>query len=158
MSKLSIMIRFNRDVTDKDLACIGLEGIYLKTNKSRIGLDYMEVEKTREGKPLILFRLKNDDLDTFPEMEKLQDVLQEDGLMVDELNIEYDPMDIPPIYPTQIYSFLFTLENCDPTVLPNGVVLDYPKSRMILNSNHFDNVYHKWNIEIAEALGKGEIK
>ena len=32
MSKLSIMIQFNREITDKDLACICLGGIYLKTN------------------------------------------------------------------------------------------------------------------------------
>lgn len=50
MSKLSIMIQFNREITDKDLACIGLGGIYLKTNDSYIGLDYIDVEKPKKVK------------------------------------------------------------------------------------------------------------
>ena len=74
MSKLSIMIQFNREITDKDLACIGLGGIYLKTNNSYIGLDYMDVEKTKEGKNLILFRLKNEDIDTLPDIVKLEGI------------------------------------------------------------------------------------
>lgn len=152
MSKLSIMIQFNREITDKDLACIGLGGIYLKTNDSYIGLDYMDVEKTKEGKNLILFRLKNDDLDTFPDMVKLQDILKEDGLIVDELNIEYDPMDILPIYPVQIYFFMFTF-NSDPIKISNGIVIEHQIIRMLLNNKHYKKIYKDWK---EDLIGMGE--
>lgn len=152
MSKLSIMIQFNREITDKDLACIGLGGIYLKTNDSYIGLDYMDVEKTKEGKNLILFRLKNDDLDTFPDMVKLQDILKEDGLIVDELNIEYDPIDILPIYPMQIYFFMFTF-NSDPIKLSNGIVIENQITRMLLNNKHYKKIYKDWKEDLI-GMGK----
>lgn len=153
MSKLSIMIQFNREITDKDLACIGLGGIYLKTNNSYIGLDYMDVEKTKEGKNLILFRLKNEDIDTFPDMVKLQDILKEDGLIVDELNIEYDPIDILPIYPMQIYFFMFTF-NSDPIKLSNGIVIENQITRMLLNNKHYKKIYKDWK---EDLIGMGEI-
>ena len=152
MSKLSIMIQFNREITDKDLACIGLGGIYLKTNNSYIGLDYMDVEKTKEGKNLILFRLKNEDIDTFPDMVKLQDILKEDGLIVDELNIEYDPMDILPIYPVQIYFFMFTF-NSDPIKLSNGIVIENQITRMLLNNKHYKKIYKDWKEDLI-GMGK----
>lgn len=152
MSKLSIMIQFNREITDKDLACIGLGGIYLKTNDSYIGLDYMDVEKTKEGKNLILFRLKNEDIDTFPDMVKLQDILKEDGLIVDELNIEYDPMDILPIYPVQIYFFMFTF-NSDPIKISNGIVIEHQIIRMLLNNKHYKKIYKDWK---EDLIGMGE--
>lgn len=151
MSKLSIMIRFNREITDKDLACIGLGGIYLKTNDSYIGLDYMDVEKTKEGKNLILFRLKNEDIDTFPDMVKLQDILKEDGLIVDELNIE-DPIDILPIYPMQIYFFMFTF-NSDPIKLSNGIVIENQITRMLLNNKHYKKIYKDWKEDLI-GMGK----
>lgn len=138
MSKLSIMIQFNREITDKDLACIGLGGIYLKTNNSYIGLDYMDVEKTKEGKNLILFRLKNEDIDTFPDMVKLQDILKEDGLIVDELNIEYDPIDILPIYPIK---------------LSNGIVIENQITRMLLNNKHYKKIYKDWKEDLI-GMGK----
>ena len=147
MSKLSIMIQFNREITDKDLACIGLGGIYLKTNNSYIGLDYMDVEKTKEGKNLILFRLKNEDIDTFPDMVKLQD-----GLIVDELNIEYDPIDILPIYPMQIYFFMFTF-NSDPIKLSNGIVIENQITRMLLNNKHYKKIYKDWKEDLI-GMGK----
>lgn len=147
MSKLSIMIQFNREITDKDLACIGLGGIYLKTNNSYIGLDYMDVEKTKEGKNLILFRLKNEDIDTFPDMVKLQDILKEDGLIVDELNIEYDPIDILPIYPMQIYFFMFTF-NADPIKISNGIVIEHQIIRMLLNNKHYKKIYKDWKEDL----------
>ncbi len=149
MSKLSIMIQFNREITDKDLACIGLGGIYLKTNNSYIGLDYMDVEKTKEGKNLILFRLKNEDIDTFPDMVKLQDILKEDGLIVDELNIEYDPIDILPIYPMQIYFFMFTF-NSDPIKLSNGIVIENQINRMLLNNKHYKKIYKAWKEDLIK--------
>lgn len=149
MSKLSIMIQFNRNVTDKDIACIGLGGIYLKTNKSNIGLDYMDVEKTRKGKDLILFRLKNDDLNTFPDMIKLQDVLQEDGLIIDELNIDYDPEDIPPIYPVSIYISMFTFAP-DPEKISNGVLIEHERIRMLLNKKHYKKMYKEWKKDLEE--------
>lgn len=152
MSKLSIMIQFNREITDKDLACIGLGGIYLKTNNSYIGLDYMDVEKTKEGKNLILFRLKNEDIDTFPDMVKLQDILKEDGLIVDELNIEYDPMDILPIYPVQIYFFMFTF-NSDPIKISNGILIEHQIIRMLLNNKHYKKIYKDWK---EDLIGMGE--
>lgn len=152
MSKLSIMIQFNREITDKDLACIGLGGIYLKTNNSYIGLDYMDVEKTKEGKNLILFRLKNEDIDTFPDMVKLQDILKEDGLIVDELNIEYDPIDIPSIYPIQIYFFMFTFES-DPIKISNGIVIEHQIIRMLLNNKHYKKIYKDWK---EDLIGMGE--
>lgn len=152
MSKLSIMIQFNREITDKDLACIGLGGIYLKTNNSYIGLDYMDVEKTKEGKNLILFRLKNKDIDTFPDMVKLQDILKEDGLIVDELNIEYDPIDILPIYPMQIYFFMFTF-NSDPIKLSNGIVIENHITRMLLNNKHYKKIYKDWKEDLI-GMGK----
>lgn len=152
MSKLSIMIQFNRKITDKDLACIGLGGIYLKTNNSYIGLDYMDVEKTKEGKNLILFRLKNEDIDTFPNMVKLQDILKEDGLIVDELNIEYDPIDILPIYPMQIYFFMFTF-NSDPIKLSNGIVIENQITRMLLNNKHYKKIYKDWKEDLI-GMGK----
>mgnify|MGYP000927806763 FL=1 len=152
MSKLSIMIQFNREITDKDLACIGLGGIYLKTNNSYIGLDYMDVEKTKEGKNLILFRLKNEDIDTFPDMVKLQDILKEDGLIVDELNIEYDPIDILPIYPMQIYFFMFTF-NSDPIKLSNGIVIENQITRMLLNNKHYKKIYKDWKEDLI-GMGK----
>lgn len=152
MSKLSIMIQFNREITDKDLACIGLGGIYLKTNNSYIGLDYMDVEKTKEGKNLILFRLKNEDIDTFPDMVKLQDILKEDGLIVDELNIEYDPIDILPIYPMQIYFFMFTF-NSDPIKLSNGIVIENHITRMLLNNKHYKKIYKDWKEDLI-GMGK----
>lgn len=152
MSKLSIMIQFNREITDKDLACIGLGGIYLKTNDSYIGLDYMDVEKTKEGKNLILFRLKNEDIDTFPDMVKLQDILKEDGLIVDELNIEYDPIDILPIYPIQIYFFMFTF-NSDPIKLSNGIVIENQITRMLLNNKHYKKIYKDWKEDLI-GMGK----
>lgn len=147
MSKLSIMIQFNREITDKDLACIGLGGIYLKTNDSYIGLDYMDVEKTKEGKNLILFRLKNEDIDTFPDMVKLQDILKEDGLIVDELNIEYDPIDILPIYPIQIYFFMFTFDS-DPIKISNGIVIENQITRMLLNNKHYKKIYKDWKEDL----------
>lgn len=147
MSKLSIMIQFNREITDKDLACIGLGGIYLKTNNSYIGLDYMDVEKTKEGKNLILFRLKNEDIDTFPDMVKLQNILKEDGLIVDELNIEYDPTDILPIYPMQIYFFMFTF-NFDPIKISNGIVIEHQVTRMLLNNKHYKKIYKDWKEDL----------
>lgn len=147
MSKLSIMIQFNREITDKDLACIGLGGIYLKTNNSYIGLDYMDVEKTKEGKNLILFRLKNEDIDTFPDMVKLQDILKEDGLIVDELNIEYDPIDILPIYPIQIYFFMFTF-NFDPIKISNGIVIEHQVTRILLNNKHYKKIYKDWKEDL----------
>ena len=147
MSKLSIMIQFNREITDKDLACIGLGGIYLKTNNSYIGLDYMDVEKTKEGKNLILFRLKNEDIDTFPDMVKLRDILKEDGLIVDELNIEYDPIDILPIYPIQIYFFMFTF-NFDPIKISNGIVIEHQVTRMLLNNKHYKKIYKDWKEDL----------
>lgn len=149
MSKLSIMIQFNREITDKDLACIGLGGIYLKTNNSYIGLDYMDVEKTKEGKNLILFRLKNEDIDTFPDMVKLQDILKEDGLIVDELNIEYDPIDILPIYPMQIYFFMFTF-NDDPIKISNGIVIEHQIIRMLLNNKHYKKIYKAWKEDLIK--------
>ena len=152
MSKLSIMIQFNREITDKDLACIGLGGIYLKTNNSYIGLDYMDVEKTKEGKNLILFRLKNEDIDTFPDMVKLQDILKEDGLIVDELNIEYDPIDILPIYPMQIYFFMFTF-NSNPIKLSNGIVIENQITRMLLNNKHYKKIYKDWKEDLI-GMGK----
>mgnify|MGYP007000470190 FL=1 len=152
MSKLSIMIQFNREINDKDLACIGLGGIYLKTNNSYIGLDYMDVEKTKEGKNLILFRLKNEDIDTFPDMVKLQDILKEDGLIVDELNIEYDPIDILPIYPMQIYFFMFTF-NSDPIKLSNGIVIENQITRMLLNNKHYKKIYKDWKEDLI-GMGK----
>lgn len=152
MSKLSIMIQFNREITDKDLACIGLGGIYLKTNNSYIGLDYMDVEKTKEGKNLILFRLKNEDIDTFPDMVKLQDILKEDGLIVDELNIEYDPIDILPIYPMQIYFFMFTF-NADPIKISNGIVIEHQIIRMLLNNKHYKKIYKDWKEDLI-GMGK----
>ena len=152
MSKLSIMIQFNREITDKDLACIGLGGIYLKTNNSYIGLDYMDVEKTKEGKNLILFRLKNEDIDTFPDMVKLQDILKEDGLIVDELNIEYDPIDILPIYPMKIYFFMFTF-NSDPIKLSNGIVIENQITRMLLNNKHYKKIYKDWKEDLI-GMGK----
>lgn len=152
MSKLSIMIQFNREITDKDLACIGLGGIYLKTNNSYIGLDYMDVEKIKEGKNLILFRLKNEDIDTFPDMVKLQDILKEDGLIVDELNIEYDPIDILPIYPMQIYFFMFTF-NSDPIKLSNGIVIENQITRMLLNNKHYKKIYKDWKEDLI-GMGK----
>lgn len=152
MSKLSIMIQFNREITDKDLACIGLGGIYLKTNNSYIGLDYIDVEKTKEGKNTILFRLKNEDIDTFPDMVKLQDILKEDGLIVDELNIEYDPIDIPSIYPIQIYFFMFTFEY-DPIKISNGIVIEHQITRMLLNGKHYKKIYKDWK---EELIGMGE--
>ena len=152
MSKLSIMIQFNREITDKDLACIGLGGIYLKTNDSYIGLDYMDVEKTKEGKNLILFRLKNDDLNTFPDMVKLQDILKEDGLIVDELNIEYDPIDILPIYPIQIYFFMFTFDS-DPIKISNGIVIENQITRMLLNNKHYKKIYKDWKEDLI-GMGK----
>lgn len=152
MSKLSIMIQFNREITDKDLACIGLGGIYLKTNNSYIGLDYMDVEKTKEGKNLILFRLKNEDIDTFPDMVKLQDILKEDGLIVDELNIEYDPIDILPIYPIQIYFFMFTF-NSDPIKLSNGIVIENQITRMLLSNKHYKKIYKDWKEDLI-GMGK----
>lgn len=152
MSRLSIMIQFNREIADKDLACIGLGGIYLKTNNSYIGLDYMDVEKTKEGKNLILFRLKNDDIDTFPDMVKLQDILKEDGLIVDELNIEYDPIDILPIYPMQIYFFMFTFES-DPIKISNGIVIEHQVTRMLLNNKHYKKIYKDWK---EDLIGMGE--
>lgn len=152
MSKLSIMIQFNREITDKDLACIGLGGIYLKTNNSYIGLDYMDVEKTKEGKNLILFRLKNEDIDTFPDMVKLQNILKEDGLIVDELNIEYDPTDILPIYPMQIYFFMFTF-NFDPIKISNGIVIEHQVTRMLLNNKHYKKIYKDWK---EDLIGMGE--
>lgn len=151
MSKLSIMIQFNREITDKDLACIGLGGIYLKTNDSYIGLDYMDVEKTKEGKNLILFRLKNGDLDTFPDMV-FQDILQEDGLIVDKLNIEYNPIDILPIYPVQIYFFMFTF-NSDPIKISNGIVIEHQIIRMLLNNKHYKKIYKDWK---EDLIGMGE--
>lgn len=151
MSKLSIMIQFNREITDKDLACIGLGGIYLKTNNSYIGLDYMDVEKTKEGKNLILFRLKNEDIDTFPDMVKLQDILKEDGLIVDELNIEC-PIDILPIYPMQIYFFMFTF-NSDPIKLSNGIVIENQITRMLLNNKHYKKIYKDWKEDLI-GMGK----
>lgn len=152
MSKLSIMIQFNREITDKDLACIGLGGIYLKTNNSYIGLDYMDVEKTKEGKNLILFRLKNEDIDTFPDMVKLQDILKEDGLIIDELNIEYDPIDILPIYPMQIYFFMFTF-NSNPIKLSNGIVIENQITRMLLNNKHYKKIYKDWKEDLI-GMGK----
>ena len=152
MSKLSIMIQFNREITDKDLACIGLGGIYLKTNNSYIGLDYMDVEKTKEGKNTILFRLKNEDIDTFPDMVKLQDILKEDGLIVDELNIDYDPIDIPSIYPIRIYFFMFTFES-DPIKISNGIVIEHQITRMLLNGKHYKKIYKDWK---EELIGMGE--
>lgn len=152
MSKLSIMIQFNREITDKDLACIGLGGIYLKTNNSYIGLDYMDVEKTKEGKNLILFRLKNEDIDTFPDMVKLQDILKEDGLIVDELNIEYDSIDILPIYPMQIYFFMFTF-NSDPIKLSNGIVIENQITRMLLSNKHYKKIYKDWKEDLI-GMGK----
>lgn len=152
MSKLSIMIQFNREITDKDLACIGLGGIYLKTNDSYIGLDYMDVEKTKEGKNLILFRLKNEDIDTFPDMVKLQDILKEDGLIVDELNIEYDPIDILPIYPIQIYFFMFTFDS-DPIKISNGIVIENQIARMLLNNKHYKKIYKDWKEDLI-GMGK----
>lgn len=152
MSKLSIMIQFNREITDKDLACIGLGGIYLKTNDSYIGLDYMDVEKTKEGKNLILFRLKNEDIDTFPDMVKLQDILKEDGLIVDELNIEYDPIDILPIYPIQIYFFMFTFDS-DPIKISNGIVIENQITRMLLNNKHYKKIYKDWK---EDLIGMGD--
>ena len=152
MSKLSIMIQFNREITDKDLACIGLGGIYLKTNNSYIGLDYMDVEKTKEGKNLILFRLKNEDIDTFPDMVKLQDILKEDGLIVDELNIEYDPIDILPIYPMQIYFFMFTF-NSNPIKLSNGIVIENQITRMLLSNKHYKKIYKDWKEDLI-GMGK----
>ena len=152
MSKLSIMIQFNREITDKDLACIGLGGIYLKTNNSYIGLDYMDVEKTKEGKNLILFRLKNEDIDTFPDMVKLQDILKEDGLIVDELNIEYDPIDILPIYPMQIYFFMFTF-NSNSIKLSNGIVIENQITRMLLNNKHYKKIYKDWKEDLI-GMGK----
>lgn len=152
MSKLSIMIQFNRKITDKDLACIGLGGIYLKTNDSYIGLDYMDVEKTKEGKNLILFRLKNEDIDTFPDMVKLQDILKEDGLIVDELNIEYDPIDILPIYPIQIYFFMFTFDS-DPIKISNGIVIENQITRMLLNNKHYKKIYKDWKEDLI-GMGK----
>lgn len=152
MSKLSIMIQFNREITDKDLACIGLGGIYLKTNDSYIGLDYMDVEKTKEGKNLILFRLKNEDIDTFPDMVKLQDILKEDGLIVDELNIEYDPIDILPIYPIQIYFFMFTFDS-DPIKISNGIVIENQITRMLLNNKHYKKIYKDWKEDLI-GMGK----
>lgn len=152
MSKLSIMIQFNREITDKDLACIGLGGIYLKTNDSYIGLDYMDVEKTKEGKNLILFRLKNEDINTFPDMVKLQDILKEDGLIVDELNIEYDPIDILPIYPIQIYFFMFTF-NSDPIKLSNGIVIENQITRMLLSNKHYKKIYKDWKEDLI-GMGK----
>lgn len=149
MSKLSIMIQFNREITDKDLACIGLGGIYLKTNNSYIGLDYMDIQKTKEGKNLILFRLKNEDIDTFPDMAKLQDILKEDGLIVDELNIEYDPMDILPIYPIQIYFFMFTF-NSDPIKISNGIVIEHQIIRMLLNNKHYKKIYRAWKEDLIK--------
>lgn len=151
MSKLSIMIQFNREITDKDLACIGLGGIYLKTNDSYIGLDYMDVEKTKEGKNLILFRLKNGDLDTFPDMV-FQDILQEDGLIVDKLNIEYNPIDILPIYPVQIYFFMFTF-NSDQIKISNGIVIEHQIIRMLLNNKHYKKIYKDWK---EDLIGMGE--
>lgn len=151
MSKLSIMIQFNREITDKDLACIGLGGIYLKTNDSYIGLDYMDVEKTKEGKNLILFRLKNGDLDTFPDMV-FQDILQEDGLIVDKLNIEYNPIDILPIYPMQIYFFMFTF-NSNPIKLSNGIVIENQITRMLLNNKHYKKIYKDWKEDLI-GMGK----
>lgn len=152
MSKLSIMIQFNREITDKDLACIGLGGIYLKTNDSYIGLDYIDVEKTKEGKNLILFRLKNEDIDTFPDMVKLQDILKEDGLIVDELNIEYDPIDILPIYPIQIYFFMFTFDS-DPIKISNGIVIENQITRMLLNNKHYKKIYKDWKEDLI-GMGK----
>lgn len=149
MSKLSIMIQFNREITDKDLACIGLGGIYLKTNNSYIGLDYIDIEKTKEGKNTILFRLKNEDIDTFPDMVKLQDILKEDGLIVDELNIEYDPIDIPSIYPIQIYFFMFTFES-DPIKISNGIVIEHQIIRMLLNNKHYKKIYKAWKEDLIK--------
>jgi len=151
MSKLSIMIQFNREINDKDLACIGLGGIYLKTNDSYIVLDRMDVEKTKEGKNLILFRLKNGDLDTFPDMV-LQDILQEDGLIVDKLNIEYNPIDILPIYPMQIYFFMFTF-NSNPIKLSNGIVIENQITRMLLNNKHYKKIYKDWKEDLI-GMGK----
>lgn len=147
MSKLNIMIQFNREITDKDLACIGLGGIYLKTNNSYIGLDYMDVEKTKKGKNLILFRLKNEDIDTFPDMVKLQNILKEDGLIVDELNIEYDPIDISPIYPIKIYFFMFTFDS-DPIKISNGIVIVHQITRMLLNDKHYKKIYKDWKEDL----------
>ena len=93
-SRLTLIIRFNRSLSDKDVACISLGGIYLKTNKSNIGFDYMRVVKTKFGEEYIRFQLYDEDTMVFPEMVRLFEVLHEDGLEVEELNVEYDPEDL----------------------------------------------------------------
>lgn len=145
MSTMTLVIEFDRPVSDKDLACIGLGGMYIKTNKSKIGFDYYRVEKTRIGENWILFQLYDDDNKTFPDMVKLQSVLQEDGLLFDELNVEYDPEDIPPIYPVSVRGISFKFI-APPKNLPNGTRIEYQETKMSLSLSYpfFDDIHEKW--------------
>ena len=85
-------------------------------------------------------------------MVKLQDILKEDGLIVDELNIEYDPIDILPIYPMQIYFFMFTF-NADPIKISNGIVIEHQIIRMLLNNKHYKKIYKDWKEDLI-GMGK----
>lgn len=150
MSSLRMMIEFNRSITEKDVACVGLGSFHLSTNKSDIRFDYNKVEKSKIGRNWILFELSDDDTDTFPEMEKLCDALREDGLMVDEINVEYDPEDIPPLYPVNLYGFTFSFLS-EPEDLPNGVEIEFQKIDMSLSCNgHFEKVYEEWKKDLTE--------
>lgn len=85
-------------------------------------------------------------------MVKLQDILKEDGLIVDELNIEYDPIDILPIYPMQIYFFMFTF-NSNPIKLSNGIVIENQITKMLLNNKHYKKIYKDWKEDLI-GMGK----
>ena len=91
-------------------------------------------------------------LEGISEKEILQDILKEDGLIVDELNIEYDPIDILPIYPMQIYFFMFTF-NSDPIKLSNGIVIENQITRMLLNNKHYKKIYKDWKEDLI-GMGK----
>lgn len=142
MEAINFVVRFNRVLSSEDIDSIFINLFNLKGQTQEIPLHYLKLEKSIfNGKgDKILFCLREPDLDKFPNMKYLEDIITKEKFVIDNIDFVICRDDI---FPVEIVYCMLVFE-AEPERLPNGVIAVNGDRKYELSSANFINARAKW--------------
>lgn len=145
-STLGLAIEFNRDIRQEDLDNIRIDSLCFETAESKLWFGYTTREVGLYDRRSIMFNLSDEDLKTFPHMERLEEVIKENELVLKK--IHFDVINsADDLYPNSIKVCTFTFA-ADMEAMHNKVLVDKDRT-YILNAYHFQELYKQWALDMA---------
>lgn len=142
-----IEIKFNREIKESDLPLISIGGFELKCGEESIKFDYLIHEKSYDGNR-ISFTLYEADNESFPNMNKLHDILsnEENDFKLEESYVTINDSLKDDIYPVAISMFSFYFYSID-NKFKNSISFTNIEEYS-LSYKHVSSINNKWQKEL----------